>query len=50
MRPLRPCPLTRGWSGPVAERLVTAGPHVRPAAQPQIVSWAGANRSGDKTE
>ena len=29
--------LTRGWSGPARNQLVTAGPRWAPAAQPQVV-------------
>src|SRR5205807_6947538 len=31
------CRLTRGWSGPARDQLVTAGPRWAPAAQPQDV-------------
>jgi len=33
------CKLTRGWSGPARDQLVTSGRRWAPAAQPQVVRW-----------
>src|SRR2546422_10450466 len=49
LRTVPVCHLTRGWSGPAADQFVTAGPHARPAAQPQVVSLT-LPRRGEMTK